>query len=226
MMMMMMMMRRTLCCCRVVFHILREQHRLQNCSNGEPLLLTSGSARCEASLHGCGPNLVCLFYAITTVFQWYRGGDMMRWDEMRRRNPKPTLLPTEGVFNLLHYVGRLERNDTVSYTRRWKSKLAEVMAWGIKLLTFRFTSQNLRHSNHSATEDACRWIFPDANMVTWFGRGGPPLSATGTIREKGWACKSYGLTWNRTFKIIPTSLSKLEWSHNLMRIFSIYFVVD
>ena len=25
--------------------------------------------------------------------------------EMRRRNPKPTLLPTKGIFNIPHYIG-------------------------------------------------------------------------------------------------------------------------
>ena len=35
-----------------------------------PLLITSGPVRCEASLHDCGSSLVCLFYAIATIFQY------------------------------------------------------------------------------------------------------------------------------------------------------------
>ena len=44
---------------------------------------------------------VCLllFYAMTTVFQLYHGGDMTY--EMRRK-PEPTPLPTQGIFNLPH----------------------------------------------------------------------------------------------------------------------------
>ena len=46
--------------------------------------------------------LVCLllFYAMATV---YHDGDMMH--EMRRRKSEPTLLPTQGIFNLPHRHG-------------------------------------------------------------------------------------------------------------------------
>ena len=45
---------------------------------------------------------VCLlFYAIATVFQLFHGGDMY---EMRRK-PEPTLLPTQGIFNLANHIG-------------------------------------------------------------------------------------------------------------------------
>ena len=48
---------------------------------------------------------VCLFlfYAIATVFLVYHGSDMMY--EMRRRKPVPTLLLTQGIFNLPHHIG-------------------------------------------------------------------------------------------------------------------------
>ena len=65
--------------CRCVVALLH----LANCTGCRaaaivaPLHLTSGPARCEAALHGCGRSPVCLFYAITTVFQLYHGGDMM-----------------------------------------------------------------------------------------------------------------------------------------------------
>ena len=68
-----------------------------------PLLLTNGSARYEAGLHGCGKSPVCLFYAIATVFQSYHGGDLVC--EMRRRKPEPTLLSTYGIFKLPHHIG-------------------------------------------------------------------------------------------------------------------------
>ena len=42
-----------------------------------------------------------LFYAIATEFQY--SGDMMY--EMRRRKPKPTLLPTQWIFNLPCHTG-------------------------------------------------------------------------------------------------------------------------
>ena len=44
-----------------------------------------------------------LFYTIPTCFQLYHGPDSMH--EMRRRKPKPTLLPTQGIFNLPHHIG-------------------------------------------------------------------------------------------------------------------------
>ena len=70
-------------------------------------------------------RFVCLllFYAIATVFQLYHGNDMMY--EMRRRNPKPTLVPTQGIFNPPHHIGtvweELAFNDVVSYKyTTWK----------------------------------------------------------------------------------------------------------
>ena len=57
------------------------------------------------SLTGQGSNslgwkvFVCLLvYAIATVFQLYHGSDMMY--AMRKRKPEPTLLPTQGIFNV------------------------------------------------------------------------------------------------------------------------------
>ena len=52
---------------------------------------------------------VCLFALFvlvlhyTNIFQLYNGGDMMY--EMRRRTPKATLLPTQGIFSLPHDIG-------------------------------------------------------------------------------------------------------------------------
>ena len=45
-------------------------------------------------------TIVCLlsFYTIPTVFQLYHGDDMIY--EMSRRKLKPTLLPTQWIFNL------------------------------------------------------------------------------------------------------------------------------
>ena len=63
-----------------------------------PELLRSGLAMCEATLHGCQTSLVCLFYAIATVFQFYHDGVMMYG--MRRRKPEPTLLVAQEIFNL------------------------------------------------------------------------------------------------------------------------------
>ena len=68
-----------------------------------PLLLTGGSVRCEAMLHGSGTSPICLFYARATLFQLYHGGYLMY--EMRRRKPEPTCLPTQGIFNLQHHIG-------------------------------------------------------------------------------------------------------------------------
>ena len=68
------------------------------------------------------PILLCLFVllfiVIPTAFQLYHGGDMM--DEMRMRMPKPTLLTTQGIFNLSHHIGmvreQLAFDDIVSCT--------------------------------------------------------------------------------------------------------------
>ena len=52
--------------------------------------------------------LVLLFYAIATVFRLYHGGDMIY--EMRRRKPEPTLILTQGIFNLPDHTGWYESN--------------------------------------------------------------------------------------------------------------------
>ena len=83
-----------------------------------PLLLSSGTVRCEAALSSCGASS-CLFSVIATVFQLYPGGDIMC--EMRRRMPEPTLLPTMGIFNRQHQMGMVREelafDDAVSYTQ-------------------------------------------------------------------------------------------------------------
>ena len=57
--------------------------------------------------------------AIATVLQLYLGGDMMY--EIRMRKPEPTVLPTEGIFNLSHHIGRvgeeLAFDDAIGYTQ-------------------------------------------------------------------------------------------------------------
>ena len=52
-----------------------------------------------------GRGFACLLfiYAIATVFHLYHRGVMLY--EMRRRNPKPTLYPTQGIFNLPNHIG-------------------------------------------------------------------------------------------------------------------------
>ena len=61
-----------------------------------------------------------LFYAIATVLQLYPRIDMMY--EMRRINTDPTLLPTQGIFNLRHHISmvleELPFDDVVSYTQQ------------------------------------------------------------------------------------------------------------
>ena len=152
-----------------------------------PLLLTSGPARCEAEHRSCGTSPVCLFYAIAIVFHICHGGDMMY--EMRARKFEPTLLTMQGIFNPTHHlyiwcVGlniphhifiymvweELAFDDAVSYTHWWKSKLAEVMAWELnhrpsyKECNFLF---KVRHSNHTATEDATmQWCTLHVE-ITW-----------------------------------------------------------
>ena len=67
-------------------------------------------------------DLLCLllFYAIAILFQLYHGDDMMY--EVRRRKFEPTILPTQGIFNLSHYIGtvweELAFDDAVSHTQR------------------------------------------------------------------------------------------------------------
>ena len=65
--------------------------------------------------------LICLFvfYAIPTVFQLYHSDDMMY--KIRRRKPEPTLLLTQGFFNLPHNVGtvsdELDFDNALIYTQ-------------------------------------------------------------------------------------------------------------
>ena len=51
--------------------------------------------------------------------------------EMRRRNPEPTLLQTQTIFNLPDNTGmvweELAFDDAISYLLRRKSKLAEMI---------------------------------------------------------------------------------------------------
>ena len=46
-------------------------------------------------------RFLLLFYTIATVFELNHGGDRMY--EMRRGKPQPTLLLTQGIFNLPHH---------------------------------------------------------------------------------------------------------------------------
>ena len=50
-----------------------------------------------------------LFYAIATAFQLYLDGDMMY---KMKRNPKPTPLPSQGIFNLPYYIGMNDMRGT------------------------------------------------------------------------------------------------------------------
>ena len=63
--------------------------------------------------------VLLLFYGIATVFRLYLGGDIMY--EMRKRKPEPTLLLTQGISNLPHFIGMVQKelafDDTVSYTQ-------------------------------------------------------------------------------------------------------------
>ena len=60
-----------------------------------------------------------LFYAIATLFQLYLGSAQMY--EMSRRKPKPTLLLTQGIFNLPRHIGmvceEVAFDDAISYTQ-------------------------------------------------------------------------------------------------------------
>ena len=84
--------------------------------------------------HGSGTSQVCLFYTVATVFQLYHGGDIMY--AMRRRKPVPTILLTQGIFNLLHHIGiELAFDDAVSYTRRENGLQHRSMLWQWSVLS-------------------------------------------------------------------------------------------
>ena len=53
----------------------------------------------------CVGGICCLFDAIARIFQLSHGGDMMY--EMRRK-PKPTLLLTQGIYNLAHHINMVK----------------------------------------------------------------------------------------------------------------------
>ena len=93
--------------------------------------------------------------------------------QLVNRKSEPTLLPTQGIFNLPHHIDmvweQLAFDDAVSYTQRWKSKLAEVMAWVIEPPTFRlgvWLQNKVRHPNHSATEDATQPHYPHREQTS------------------------------------------------------------
>ena len=120
------------CIDTVLCHCIGNGTGCRTAAMAAPLPLTSGPARCEAALHGCGRKPVCLFYSIATTFEPYHDGDMMY--EMRRRKPKPTLLPTQGIFNLPYHIGivweDLAFDDAISYTYqgKWIAIQSNVMA--------------------------------------------------------------------------------------------------
>ena len=62
----------------------------------------------------------CYFMPQQWYFSYIMVGDMMY--QMRRRKRKPTLLPTQGTFNLQHHLGmvweELAFDDAVSYTQQ------------------------------------------------------------------------------------------------------------
>ena len=66
-----------------------------------PLLLTSGSVVMGQARFAClfVCLFVCLFDAIATLFQLCHGS------EIKRTKPEPTLLQTQGIFNLRHIIG-------------------------------------------------------------------------------------------------------------------------
>ena len=62
-------------------------------------------ARCSGTRGKlCFVSLLMSNKTIATVFMLYQYLCYMMY-EMRRRNPKATLLPTEGIFNLPHNKG-------------------------------------------------------------------------------------------------------------------------
>ena len=66
-----------------------------------------------------GQARLVLFYAIATVFQLYHSHHFMY--QIRRRKPEPTLLQTQGLFNVPQHIGmvreKLAFDDAVSYTQ-------------------------------------------------------------------------------------------------------------
>ena len=88
----------------------------------------------------------------------------IRWQLVDRKS-EPTVLLTRGIFNLPHHIDvvweQLAFDDAFSYTQRWKSKLAEVMASGIELLNFKLGIRlwnKVRHPNDSDTEDTTSYV--------------------------------------------------------------------
>ena len=76
-----------------------------------------------------------LFYTIATAFQLYQlylGSDMM-YEMKRKRNPEPTLWPTQGIFTLPHHISRvweeLAFDDAVSFTQRGEGQTWMNMWW-------------------------------------------------------------------------------------------------
>ena len=80
---------------------------------------------------------------MATVFQLYHG-DMIYG--RKRKNPKPTLLQTQEIFNLPHHIGmlwqKLAFDDAVSYSQ-WVEMIAAQLngmaVTGIRALLLRIT---------------------------------------------------------------------------------------
>ena len=55
--------------------------------------------------------------------------------QLVNRMPEHTILLIQGIFNIADHINmvseQLAFDDAVRYTQWWKSKLAELMAWGI-----------------------------------------------------------------------------------------------
>ena len=98
-------------------------------------------------------SVLCHSNIIFVILWWW--SDV--WDEKEKAQAYAFM---DSRDNLTHHIGivweKLAFDHTVTYAQRWKSKLAEMMAWVIKPLTFRWEARlwtKVRHSNHSTIED-------------------------------------------------------------------------
>ena len=108
------------CLCRyiVVLCMHRIRHRMQNCSNGDTRtpapLVRRGVKQCFTVVGQLQ------FVVFMSYFCHIMAVNMMY--DIQRRNPKPTLLPTRGLFNLPHHIGTVREelafDDTVHYTQQ------------------------------------------------------------------------------------------------------------
>ena len=94
----------------------------------------------------CTPVYFLLFLEDLYCLSWISLNSIVR-QQLVNRKPEPPLLPTQGIlkpprpYHIDMVLQQVTGDDAVTYTQQWRSKLAEVVVWGIEPPTFRLGVQ-------------------------------------------------------------------------------------